>query len=250
MMTSMGDLSMSAESSVLKISFWGKKWVCLMAGDLCPIPDIKRGFAEFCEKEDPRGPLSLAQMSDAFKYAFERELDRRALATTLSPYGLTFDNYRDEGPKLGIDTYSRILFDLRNNDLGLKLLVAGFDDDKGHIFAVGKRGIAEHYDGYWAIGSGDIAALGSLFNSRINPTSDPEEVFYRACCAKFSAETSPGVGEATVVCILKKDGSREFIHEDAIKSIRTEWERTRSPSLRPRTKSHITAILESIKPEA
>jgi len=251
MMISMSDLSMSADSATLKIGYVGKKWAMMAAGDLSCYADVKRHLLEYFQKHNTSiDKLSRPELSDALKYAFEKEIRIRAEAEILSPYGLTFDNYRDEGPKLGSDTFSRILFALQEKDLGLNLLLAGFGEKgNGHIFTVEKRGLSQHFDGAWAIGSGDLGALGYLFSSQLSVMDSAEELFYHVCCAKFAAETSPGVGKRTVIAVLKKDGSRKFADEEAIEDIRKEWERRRKSKISDARLVKIKKTLDAIKPD-
>ncbi len=251
MKVSMSDLSMSADAG-FKLAYYGDNWVCMIAGDASPYKDVRRHFAEYVRKN---GITSLKtamsfQIEEGFTYGFQNETRRRAEAEILFPYGLTFDNYRDEGPKLGPETFSRILFDLQNKELGLKLMLTGFDPDSCHIFTIEKRGIPEHFEGFWAIGSGDLAALGSLFNSGVSVLSPADEIFYRVCCAKFAAETSPGVGKKTIITVLKRDGGRSAFTDDTINEIRNEWEARRSNPIPKNLADKVNSTLASVKPES
>jgi len=251
MMISMSDLSMSADSVTLKVGYIGKKWAIMAAGDLSCYADVRRHLIEYFRTNEFKvDKLSRTQLSDALKYAFEKEIKVRAEAEILAPYGLTFDNYRDEGPKLGSDTFSRIIFALQEKDLGLNLLLAGFGETgNGHIFTVEKRGLSQHFDGVWAIGSGDLGALGYLFSSQLGVLDSAEEVLYHVCCAKFSAETSPGVGKKTILVVIKKDGSRKFVDDTSIEDIRKEWERRRKNKISDVRLQKIKETLDAIKPE-
>ena len=104
------------------MAYFGRNWLCMLAGDLFSYPGIRRHVKAFCETNGITGEFDSEQIADAFKYAFEREPRRRAESDILLPYGLTFENYRDEGPKLGTDTYSRIIFDLQNKELAERQL--------------------------------------------------------------------------------------------------------------------------------
>ena len=250
MKLSMLDLSMSGDSLAYKMAYFGlgHGWICLMADDLSVYEEVRKHLFEFDEKKGIRHNYTIAHITEAFKYAFEKELRIRAESDILFPYGLTFDNYRDEGPKLGPEIYSRIIFDLQAKELGLKLLIAGFDERQGHIFTVGKRGLPEHYEGFWAVGSGDLAALGYLFSTDHEPLYDPPSAFHRVCCAKFAAETSPGVGKSTLVCVLKKNGARGIFMDHDLVDIRKEWERLRRKRISVKQKNKIKLDLDSIKP--
>jgi hypothetical protein len=251
MKVAMGDLSMSSDAAALKVGYIGQKWAIMPAGDVSCYPDVRRYFIEYLTLHDiKKDSISRPEISDGLKYAFEKVLKINAEADVLAAYGLTFDNYRDEGPKLGPDVFSRILYSLQEQDLGLKLLIAGYGEKgNGHIFTVEKRGLSQHFDaGAWAIGSGDIAAIGYLFSSQINIMKDADEVFYHVCCAKFAAETSPGVGEKTTIAVLKKDGSRKIFDDDDIRDIRREWNRTHKRKISESTLYAVKELLKQVKP--
>jgi hypothetical protein len=229
-MLSMNDLSMSGDSLAAKIAFYGKNWTVMMAGDLSPYPEIKEKFKEVFINMGA-GAFTRRIFVEALQQSFTAELKRKAEVELLSPFGMTFNNYRDEGPKLGPEMYSRLLYDLRELDLGLTLLVAGFDDKVPCVFKIEGKGIARNYQCPWAIGSGEQAALGYLFATQTNIFSEEDEVFYRVCCAKFAAETSPGVGKQTMVVRMKKDEEQVLFVDDDIKSIREDWNRTQQLKL-------------------
>lgn len=225
MMLSMSDLSMSGNSLSAKMAFFGNNWTVMMAGDLSPYPDIRETFKQILGNKQP-GTLTRQVFAESLKQSFLTERKRRVEAETLSPFDLNFDNYRDEGPKLGAEIYSRLLFDLKEFDLGLTLLVAGFDDKLPCVFKVEGNGTVRNYQCPWAIGSGEQAALGYLFATQTSIFSEEAEMFYRVCCAKFAAETSPGVGKQTMVVRMKNGEEQEVFNNDDIKPIREDWDNT------------------------
>lgn len=249
MMLSMSDLSMSGDSLSAKAAFFGKNWTMMMAGDLSPYSEIREHVKNTLTKNPP-DTLTRYVFAEVLKDAFIAERKRRAGAEILSPFDLNFGNYRDEGPKLGPEIYSRILFELKELDLGLTLLVAGFDENRACVFKVEGRGIAHNYECPWAIGSGEQAALGYLFSTQANVFSEPEEMFYRVCCAKFAAETSPGVGKETMVIMMQKGEEQEVFNNNNIQPIREDWEKTRQVILPDEKKKLAGQIIQQKREEA
>ncbi len=245
MMLSMSDSSMSGDSLAAKMAFFGPNWTVMMAGDLSPYLEIRERVKEALPKKLSGGALTRYIFAETLKEAFIAERKRRQEAEILSPFDLDFSNYRDEGPKLGPEMYSRILFELREFDLGLSLLVAGFDDNMTCVFKVEGRGIAHNYGCPWAIGSGDQAAIGYLFATQTNIFCDADEMLYRVCCAKFSAETSLGVGKETKTVMMRKGKEQEVLSEGDIKAIREDWKKTRQLELPDRKKKIAADIIQA-----
>jgi hypothetical protein len=248
MMLSMGDLSMSGDSITTKMAYYGENWVMMMAGNLSPYRDIRDNFVDSMAKVGATA-LNRRTFAEALRESFQVERRRRAETDILSPFGLTFDNYRDEGPKLGPEMFSRILYGLNELDLGIALLVAGFDDELPTLFKVDGKGLATNYQCPWAIGSGEQAALGYLFSTQTSMFASEEEVFYRVCCAKFAAEAAPGVGKKTLIVRIKKGEDKKTIFtDDDISPIREDWNNTQQVNL-PIEKKNVSAGIIKSKSE-
>ena len=249
MMVAMTDLSMSADAVALKMKTIGERWVCMQAGDVAAWPDV---LGRAREEADKRGldwhKLSRSALTDVFRVAFHEVAIERAEARILAPFDLNRHNYRDEGPKLGQEMYTRLLISLEESKLGLKLLIAGFGGKSAHVLSISDDGISDHYSsvGVWAIGSGETAALGYLFSHQINFLKDLPSMLYALCCAKFSAETSPGVGKKTVGVILYANGDRCLFVDPNIEWIRNDWERARKIGLPKKKHEKVEGILAEI----
>jgi hypothetical protein len=123
---------------------------------------------------------------------------------------------------------------------GLCFLAAGYAANGGsHIFSVSHPGKAENHDvtGFWAIGSGQYGALASLFFHSYNKKFLPPTALYHVCEAKFMAERSGGVGEASSVLVLSLDPDyvgaglakikvEEFLKVDSLKKV---WNKEGKP---------------------
>lgn len=142
-----------------------------------------------------------------FEQAFDEQLSslRKQI---LAPYGMTLQNYHQIGPPLS-ETFQRILFEMSNVSLPTTFLVFGFDESKEpHIFTIRDKGRVEYFDmaGFWAIGSGQTASLGVLFNKNHSRFDSYQTVLWNLCEAKFAAEAAPGVGKGSFMVVLEPDG--------------------------------------------
>jgi hypothetical protein len=133
----------------------------------------------------------------------------------------------------GDASFEAIKYALEAIDIGVEFLVTGFEGrGNGSIFSIDDRCIPKFHQklGFYAIGSGNIGAMGSLYNSMPRLCSI-EETIYRLCEAKFIAESAPGVGKTTIAQILYSDGIGPLFIEEQLLPIRKVWERKGRPKL-------------------
>jgi hypothetical protein len=115
--------------------------------------------------------------------------------------------------------------------LGSELMICGFDhlDPNGypHMFTVGGgTGIATDLFplGWWAVGSGAMAAIGVLSQWQHNFGADTATTIYRLLEAKFAAESALGVGNArTFVLIQQYRSPFVMIDEATVQKVREIW---------------------------
>lgn len=161
----------------------------------------------------------------AFRSAFANERLKKAEAVVMPP-GMTISEFYADGiNRLGPELFSRLFNEIENVRLDLQFLVCGFDAGDPVLFTISDPGVETHYDlmGFWAIGSGNNNALGSLFNLKSSVVFKGEaEILYRTLEAKFFAESAAGVGKETTCFKITKNGERGFIRD--IDPLRTIWE--------------------------
>ena len=119
---------------------------------------------------------------------------------------------------------------LREFDLGIDFLVCGFGDQiQAQMFLVGNPGRIRPLGqlDYWAIGKGDYMALASLALRPIG-TMSVEDVVYRACEAKFIAESSNTVGPDTTVSIMDSAGQQIPLLQRDVETMRERYQASRS----------------------
>jgi hypothetical protein len=183
-----------------------------------------------------------------FLEAFREQLHAR-IRQILMPYGMTLENYHLIGLALG-PNFQRILLEMSTASVDATFLVFGYDIQKmPHIFTIKDKGEVEYFDrsGFWAIGSGQTAALGSLFNkshSRFNPY---KRVLLNVCEAKFAAEAAPGVGRGSFVVVIHPDGSHLTQYD--IEPVRKAYERVRRKPVTKSQKSAVEVLLKNLTAE-
>jgi hypothetical protein len=228
MMVSTGEIS--ADALTIKSIPMGN-WTAMYAGnDLSPIASIEDRFMAILRgRKLAYKSLSRADFVSAFSYAVRDQVNYESELELLRPYGLTLDNYRDEGPKLGDSIYNQIVYEMGQKQLQITFLCAGHEsNNSGHIFSINGRGQESNYDatGFWAIGSGQMSALGYLFTSKYSIISGVADALLHVCYAKYYAESAIGVGRSTCVQILHLEEEKEFFLMDVdLEPIRALWEK-------------------------
>ncbi|HEY4931387.1 MAG TPA: hypothetical protein VII23_07430 [Terriglobales bacterium] len=226
-MLSTGD--MSAELGI-KMYGIGQKWITLYAGnDVSVVDPILREVRRQLSKG---GKERTEDVANSFITAIQAQLIMRAENEVLLPLGYTMQEFKSSGlTQLGTENFTRLLFQVEQQRLDVQFLVAGFDQKAAEIFTVSPPGRVADFTnvGFWAIGSGQTNALGSLFN-----LEDPAKYatlprcVYRVFEAKFNAETAVGVGKGTHVAILRADGTRFTVLAKGHDKVRSAWNKTRA----------------------
>jgi hypothetical protein len=236
-------VSSSADEAALKIWAVHPNWVVMFAGGLEHVAPILRQVGAELSGREP----TYEEVKGALVRAYQKELQEEETNVVLSRYGLTMEEFLETGSnRFGSAEFARLMTELSQIYLGppdgLSFLAAGYASSAGaHIFSVSHPGKVENHDviGFWAIGSGQHAALASLFFHSYNKEALYEEALYRVCEAKFMAEKSAGVGQATSVLILEPDPDWEEgeilqvkgydLPEPSIQDVRNMWEKEGMP---------------------
>lgn len=235
MMISTGD--MSADFVGIKSRGIGQHWITLFAGnDISCVTPMLKHISAFLQGI----PDTLENVTKAFTNSFHAQLKLKNENEILRPLGYTLGRFQKVGlQQLGSDTFSRLLYSIERQTLDVEFLVAGFEKDDAHLFTVKSPGTISNYTplGFWAIGSGQTNALGSMFNAGNLVFSDIASTIYRVCEAKFNSESAIGIGKKTVLSILNQDATRWISPLDLTESVRPFWEKTRV--LKVPTNAHV-----------
>jgi hypothetical protein len=149
-------------------------------GDYMPVRDFAyEEVQRLVDAGEYKETFKRRQLPKVLEVAVRKRIAEKNEIEYLAPVGLTIDNYRDEGPQLGPETYSRIIYgptgiQARHPVLGRRVRRKG-----AHVSAVDGLGSETNFDmsGFWAIGSGQTGALGYLFRSGLTMVSRADQLF-------------------------------------------------------------------------
>ena len=218
---------MSADDSARKIQKIVPGWNAMFAGnDMSHLTPIRISVGKRLAVSEP---ITVEAVTEAFVNAYKEQLKLKAETEVLGTLGYTLEDFKANGlEQLGAEAFGRLLYEIQQQAIDLTFLVAGFDGDQAHIFTVTSPGKVDHYSelGFWAIGSGQTHALGSLFNlkRRIRFIARGSAL-YRLCEAKFNAENALGVGRATAISVIEPEKKQQLIY--GAEALRPIWEKTR-----------------------
>ena len=226
-MLSFDDAAPAIENAVLKDTVVSPHCRTLFAGDdVSPahfvIDRAKTQLATTGETE--------AEVRTAIFNALQDETHAHSTAKYLARLGIDLPYFRANGfQEFGPEQFGKIFKAIQDFSLNLEFLVYGFEPNGGprgsHIFSLLDSGVISHdLEGRGIIGSGVYLAAGAIAGRTLweLPT---EEVVYRLCAAKFSAQTARGVGKETTVLVLQSDGQQFFwLHQD-VEKLRAIWEK-------------------------
>jgi hypothetical protein len=184
-----------------------QRWFVLFAGeDVERIdPLIRRMRAKLDGNDWP----NIDEVMTAAVRSHAEEKREQAAELHLSIYGLDTLTFLSNGARFDRDTFAQLRERLDQCKLDIALLIAGFDPD-GHprIGCVTNQGVRGEFDtniGYWAVGSGDYAAVSRLALRNQKRDTYVTQTIYNVIEAKVAAQRSEGVGERTSVLVLAPD---------------------------------------------
>jgi len=235
----------TADGVALKIFGVHPNWAVMSAGDMTQVAPILYAVRESLKDKEPLHAEVERAVVDAYKERLITEEEDQVLGR----FGLTVKNFLSTGLKsFGDANFSQIVAELGQITLGVELLAAGYDV-KGlpHIFSVSHPGKVENHDvtGFWAIGSGQYSALGSLYFHSYNKRISPQEALFHVCEAKFMAERASGVGPASSVLCIGPEGRGEIGVQEIIdlKEIRKIWEKEARPRMPKKLRDRMAIII-------
>jgi hypothetical protein len=227
------------DEAVFKAAKIGTRWGMLFAAtDVRPMSFIRWEIANrlLPYKPDEDAPTVRQACEEAYRSVFANYF----FAERLSRYGFkSMDDFKENGLRVfGPNLLAKFSKQIDSYTLGIDLLVFGFTPGPPfgdfHIFEVNNPGVANDCNmfGYGIIGSGHDQALTTLLRKPFKAPTVSNAI-WRLCDAKFSAETSNGVGKETNVMIAFEDGKLGMLAAACLKDIRAAWEKDRraGPSL-------------------
>ncbi|HLY21513.1 MAG TPA: hypothetical protein VKT83_03495 [bacterium] len=140
--------------------------------------------------------------------SYRRVRMHHAAAEPLVARGWTLNEFKDKGHKsLPESTFAEIDGGLQRYDLEVDLIACGFfGDDDGDIITVHNPGVGKLVTSshFAAAGTGSTAAIFSLFMRKFHSGMSLPLALYYVYEAKVAAQRATGVGETTVMLVMRK----------------------------------------------
>jgi 20S proteasome alpha/beta subunit len=222
-----GSAFMQADTKVFKIVRLNEanfNLVCMYAGnDIAPVEDIIHiAQTKFLAVPNPTQAEARAIVASAYMEVRLKKAEEHFLVGR----NLTMNRFTKEGRiLLGDQLFSQIDRQIMSMAFDIELLVAGFDSVRGFIFSVCNPGEVVPYfvPGFHAIGSGQINALSSLSQRKIDPTSSLQSVAYAVYEAKRYAELVGGVGKSMDFFVMRPN-EHGLPMSATVKALEDIWE--------------------------
>jgi len=218
-MISMGS-HWSADGLAMKIDSVGVGWFSQFSAEnmspVTPIHEVLRKSSQ----------TTMGQVSSNVKKAYHEQRLVQIQDEILNLYGLSWEDFLTKGKDLLTERdFEQVIDKIASYDLGLELLMSGFDNEGPHVFSVSNPGKCDFYDklGFAAIGSGSTLALASLFTSTYKRTDPLETCILKVLCAKFSAESASGVGSDTFVSMYSPERGLMWLDYETLCDAKEEW---------------------------
>ena len=194
--------------SLVKLRTLADRWEFLFAADdiglVRPIAELARQrLRPFSDRADASHIIA------AIESAYQTVRSNVIFNRYIRQYGYkSMDDFKEK-PGFNAEIISSLMREIDSFDLGVQLLVYGFDD-KGHAHFLEVRNPGEAISrddlDFWAIGSGFRMAMATL-TSRSTQSDTLEAMIYRCCEAKFVSEYAQDVGKTTSVYVKDKEGN-------------------------------------------
>lgn len=226
------------EHTVPKAYAIGGRALALIAGDSLSGTQMVKEVATAVDG----APLTIAQLAQDLSANYTQTRNRNAEADILVPRGLTWASFYGQHQHLVAQVTMMLDQQLNGYNLGVELLIAGVDDNGGHIFAItnpGSRALDHDVIGYSAVGSGALPALQSMIGFRHSVATSLQETAFRVYASKRRAEVAPGVGHETDMFVIQSTSTTAVPAAalDDLGRLYTEFLRSSQHDLRARLRT-------------
>lgn len=236
----------SADDLVPKYSLLHRKWgVMWAANDISQVEPILRDVRRNTWRDSD---LTLDELESAFVNSHQKYLREVCTQRYLARLGLTMERFVTEGAKtLSSEVFLDLYEKIQAARLECTFLAFGFDPDrKARLFVLSDQGLVREADPLFfaAIGTGAYGAESMLYFNKYRMTASIPEALYRACEAKFIAESASDVGEETLAFVWQLGGRTHVLFDEQIKEIRKLWESKGKPRKPRGTEQKVTELLD------
>jgi 20S proteasome alpha/beta subunit len=202
MMTFGPPMNLQAEGAVRKILTLSDNAVILFSGSVPDGEAVAHGTRAFTKD----GTYNLRQMSEFAAKAYQDLKGRRVEDSILRPLlGIDFAKFQQlVSQSASSQVLGQVLGMISQHNLNLDIILAGIDDENGHLSIITHPGTALLMDivGFSAIGSGGMHASVRLSLGRQTKGLSIPETIFNVYEAKRASEVAPGVGRITDIAVL------------------------------------------------
>jgi hypothetical protein len=195
------------EPPALKCCFLTRRVHILVARDYPThseaISSVQRALAD----EGPE--LDVGFIASLYSDALMQVRQREAVRRILTPIGLTLEDFTVRQNELASSQVSNLTSQLqRFVPPQTEAIIVGSDDVRAHIFMIDADGALSNQSdvGFAAIGMGAWHAKSQFMTHRYASQGDYAAALGISCLATKSAEIAPGVGKATDMHLITKNG--------------------------------------------
>jgi 20S proteasome alpha/beta subunit len=176
--------------------------------------DIYRTIKQSLTEHDPGNVVAIAE---DFRRSYAHCRINKVEENILTSMGImNMPEFESRSQSLPSKIVDQLKEDIKNYDLGFKMMLAGVDGDGAHIFEMNNPGATTSYEdlGYCAIGAGEIHAITFMADNGYHPGLDLVHVLSLVYAAKKKSEKATGVGTATDIYIAGQDSAIKLCDED------------------------------------
>ncbi len=205
-MVSTGDMTLTFEHSDRKAQPITKNAVVLIAGTMHE-PDLIRDL-----RERAKGKDRIRDIADICKILYQELRKTHIEDEIINRRGLgSFEEYQAKQRMLHDSQIMEINERVAKYNLGLEIMLVGVDDE-AHISQVTNPGTWRSFDnlGYCCIGMGDRHAANVFAWHKYSRNMSSKDAIYIAFEAKKRAEAAGGVGQASDLLVISKEGIKEL----------------------------------------
>ncbi|HML18283.1 MAG TPA: hypothetical protein VK419_14735, partial [Bryobacteraceae bacterium] len=211
MFTASFPLNLEFEPPLSKIEQLSSKSLAMAAGSSLAAAEIIEATKERIAEVGGHVFQIAIAARDAYTHLRNAKIDEQILNANLGPdfaafrtRGGTLPAYLQVQPAI----YQQLVIQMSQFNLGVDVLIAGYEDNGCHIYHLTHPGSLTAFDklGYNAIGIGAIHAMVTLHLGEQSPKAPLAATLHAVYDAKIAAEVAPGVGQETEMAVISKDG--------------------------------------------
>ncbi len=184
---------------------------------------------------------------EKIKDIYQKARLKKAEELYLKPIGLTLSDFPRQAQFLSPDVSMSLNEQISSYDYGIEIIVAGVDNEGGHIYFIGNPGTSECFDsiGYFQIGSGEPHAAQCFIENSYSQKANLYDALWAVYNGKKRAENAPGVGKAGEFAIIGNDKIL-YLEDSVLKEL--EKLRSENESIKDQYfKNEVSPKLTSIK---